>query len=122
MRKHRRWLARWGKWRIACVAVVTALAPAAVFLVVSPAATAGTVPGAPAGWTTAFSDSFDGSAGSGVDSNWTYDQGTQYNGTGCTANWGTGEVETNTDSTANVSEDGNGDLDITPVDNGGSWT
>jgi hypothetical protein len=108
------------------VGVITALAPAAVFLAVAtvtaPAASAGTVPPPPSGWTTAFSDDFSGAAGSGVDSNWTYDQGTQYSGTGCTGNWGTGEVETDTDSTANVSEDGNGDLDITPVDNGGSWT
>ncbi|MGD0063851.1 MAG: carbohydrate-binding protein [Streptosporangiaceae bacterium] len=111
--------------RTACVAVITALAPAAVFLAsaaTAPAASAGTVPPPPSGWTTAFSDGFTGAAGSGVDSNWTYDQGTQYNGTGCTANWGTGEVETNTNSTANVSEDGNGHLNITPVDSGGSWT
>jgi hypothetical protein len=113
------------KGRAACVAVITALAPAAVFLasaVTAPAASAGTVPPAPSGWTTAFSDGFSGSAGSGADSSWTYDQGTQYSGTGCTGNWGTGEVETNTNSTANVSEDGNGHLNITPVDSGGSWT
>jgi Carbohydrate binding module (family 6) len=85
-------------------------------------ASATTVPPPPSGWTTTYSDSFSGAAGSGVDSGWTYDTGTQYNGTGCTANWGTGEVETNTSSTANVSEDGDGHLNITPVDSGGSWT
>ncbi len=85
-------------------------------------ASATTVPPPPSGWTTAYSDSFSGAAGSGVDSGWTYDTGTQYTGTGCTANWGTGEVESNTSSTANVEEDGNGHLDITAVDNGGSWT
>jgi hypothetical protein len=69
-----------------------------------------------------FGDSFSGAAGSGVDSNWTYDTGTQYHGTGCAANWGTGEVESNTSSTANVSEDGSGHLNITPVNSGGSWT
>jgi hypothetical protein len=111
------------KGRTACVAVITAFAPAAVFLATSAtAASAGTVPPPPSGWTTAFSDGFTGAAGSGVDSSWTYDQGTQYSGTGCTANWGTNEVETNTNSTANVSEDGSGDLNITPVDSGGSWT
>ena len=46
----------------------------------------------------------------------------QYNGSGCAANWGTGEVERNTNSTANVSEDGSGHLNITPVNSGGSWT
>jgi Carbohydrate binding module (family 6)/Glycosyl hydrolases family 16 len=111
--------------RTAFVAVITALVPAAAFLAasaVTPAASAGTVPPPPSGWTTAFSDDFAGAAGSGVDSQWTDDQGTQYSGNGCAANWGTGEVETNTGSTSNVSLDGNGDLDITPVDNGGSWT
>ena len=49
-------------------------------------ASATTVPAPPSGWTTAFSDSFSGAAGSGADSQWTYDTGTQYNGTGCTAN------------------------------------
>jgi hypothetical protein len=107
------------------VAVITAFVPALALVasaVVAPAASAGTVPPPPSGWTTAYSDSFSGAAGSGVDSGWTYDQGTQYNGTGCTGNWGTGEVESNTNSTANVSEDGNGHLNITPVDNGGAWT
>jgi Carbohydrate binding module (family 6) len=85
-------------------------------------ASATTVPPPPSGWTTTYSDSFSGSAGSGVDSGWTYDTGTQYNGTGCTANWGTGEVETNTSSTANVAEDGSGHLNLTAVDSGGAWT
>jgi hypothetical protein len=85
-------------------------------------ASATAVPSPPPGWTTTYSDSFSGAAGSGVDSGWTYDTGTQYSGTGCTANWGTGEVETDTSSTANVAEDGNGHLNITAVDNGGSWT
>jgi hypothetical protein len=85
-------------------------------------ASATTVPPPPSGWTTTYSDSFSGAAGSGVDSGWTYDTGTQYSGTGCTANWGTGEVETDTSSTANVEEDGDGHLNITAVDNGGSWT
>src|ERR1700678_1630056 len=106
----------------AAIAVVIAVIPAAILLAVAPSATGGTVPAPPSGWTTAFSDSFSGSAGSGVDSNWTYDQGTQHNGTGCTANYGTSEVETNTDSTANVSEDGSGHLNITPVESGSSWT
>ena len=107
------------------IAVIAAVAPiAALLAVVSlPAgAQASTVPAAPAGWSTVYSDDFSGAAGTGVDSSWTYDTGTQYTGTGCTGNWGTSEVETDTDSTANVSEDGAGHLDITPVDSGGSWT
>jgi hypothetical protein len=85
-------------------------------------ASATTVPPAPTGWTTAFSDSFSGAAGSGADSQWTYDTGTQYNGSGCTGNWGTGEVESNTSATANVSQDGSGHLNITPVKSGSAWT
>ncbi|HMD94646.1 MAG TPA: carbohydrate-binding protein [Trebonia sp.] len=102
-----------------------ALGPAAVLATVigaAPSASATTVPPPPSGWTTMFSDSFSGAAGSGADSSWTYDTGTQYNGTGCTANYGTGEVESNTSSTANVSEDGSGHLNITPVKSGSSWT
>jgi len=113
------------KGRVMAVAALAALAPAAVFLTTAataPVASATTVPPPPSGWTTTYSDSFSGSAGSGVDSSWTYDQGTQYNGSGCTGNWGTGEVESETNSTANVSEDGSGHLNVTPVDNGGSWT
>ena len=111
--------------RVATLAAVLALGPAAVFAMVAvtaPAASATTVPAPPSGWTTAFSDSFSGANGSGVDSNWTHDTGTQYSGTGCTANYGTGEVESNTSSTANVSEDGAGHLNITALNSGGSWT
>jgi hypothetical protein len=124
MRKHLNGPTRRGGRRTACVAAVIALVPAAAFLAVTAAtsASATTVPGPPSGWTTAYSDSFSGAAGSGVDSGWTDDVGTQYSGTGCTGNWGTGEVESETSSTANVSEDGSGHLNITPVDSGGSWT
>ncbi len=108
---------------IAAIGAVGALLAAMVTsLAFTASSSATTVPGPPSGWTTSYSDSFSGSAGSGVDSGWTYDTGTQYNGTGCTASYGTGEVESNTSSTATVSEDGSGHLNITPVDSGGSWT
>jgi hypothetical protein len=111
--------------RVATLVAVLALGPAAVLAVVAgtaPAASATTVPAPPSGWTTAFSDSFSGASGSGADSSWTDDIGTQYSGTGCTGNFGTGEVESNTSSTANVSEDGAGHLNITAVKSGTSWT
>ena len=108
---------------IAAIGAVGALLAAMVTsLAFTASSSATTVPGPPSGWTTTYSDSFSGSAGSGVDSGWTYDTGTQYTGTGCTANYGTGEVESNTNSTANVSEDGSGHLNITAVNSGGSWT
>jgi hypothetical protein len=80
----------------------------------SPAA-ATTVPGPPSGWSTVFSDSFAGSSGSGIDSQWQYD-------TGAGSSFGTGEIETMTNSTSNVHLDGNGHLDITALDSGGAWT
>ena len=109
----------------AAIGALLALGPAAVLAAVATAAapaSATTVPAPPSGWTTAYSDSFSGASGSGVDSGWTYDTGTQYNGTGCAASWGTGEVESNTSSAANVSEDGSGHLNITAVKSGSSWT
>jgi hypothetical protein len=111
--------------RLVALAATLVLGPAAALAALAGAAVpanATTVPAPPSGWTTAFSDSFSGAAGSGADSQWTYDTGTQYNGTGCTANWGTGEVESNTSSTANVAEDGSGHLNITAVKSGSSWT
>jgi hypothetical protein len=104
------------------VPLATAATAAVVLVAGSPAASATTVPAPPAGWSTVYSDSFSGAAGSRVDSGWTYDTGTQYSGTGCAANWGTGEVESNTASTTNVAEDGSGHLNITPVNSGGAWT
>lgn len=66
-------------------------------------------------WTQIWSDEFNGSAGSGVDtSNWKYDTGTGF---------GTGEIETMTTSTSNVHQDGAGHLVITALrDGSGNWT
>ncbi|KAA2256372.1 family 16 glycosylhydrolase [Solihabitans fulvus] len=77
---------------------------------------------APAGWTQVWRDDFDGPAGSPPSTaNWLHDTGTCY--PGCPAKqWGTGEIETMTDSTANVAMDGNGHLAITPVREGDHWT
>lgn len=83
----------------------------------------GTAPGgAPAtgrpgadGWTRLLRDDFDGAAGSRPSAaTWQYDLGTCY--PGCPApQWGTGEVETMTDSTDNVRLDGRGALEIVPT-------
>ncbi|HWC82884.1 MAG TPA: glycoside hydrolase family 16 protein [Pseudonocardiaceae bacterium] len=80
------------------------------------------VPAPPTGWSTVFSDDFTGASGTGLDtSNWLYDTGTSYSGGA--ANWGTGEVETATNSTSNVYQDGNGHLVIKPIrDSSGNWT
>ncbi|MGW5255611.1 glycoside hydrolase family 16 protein [Streptomyces sp. NPDC004012] len=104
------------------VAVIgtTVLAVAAATAATLPANASAPTP--PSGWTQVFLDDFDGAAGSGVNTaNWRYDTGTSY--PGGAANWGTGEVESMTSSTNNVSLDGNGDLLITPRrDAAGNWT
>jgi beta-glucanase (GH16 family) len=102
----------------AVVAVLAAVGASVTFVLDANAA----VPGPPAGMTTVFSDDFTGAAGTGLNrSNWLYDIGTSY--PGGAANWGTGEVETMTDSTQNVYQDGNGNLVIKPIrDAAGHWT
>jgi hypothetical protein len=104
------------------VAVAAAMVPTAPALAntAAPAASAlraapDAVPGPPSGWSTVFSDDFNGSSGSGIDSQWMYD-------TGAGSSFGTGEIETMTNSTSNVHLDGNGDLDITALGSGSSWT
>ncbi|GIF10675.1 carbohydrate-binding protein [Actinoplanes teichomyceticus] len=80
------------------------------------------VPPPPSGMSLVFSDDFTGAAGTGLNrSNWLYAIGTGY--PGGAANWGTGEIETMTDSTANVYQDGGGNLVIKPIrDAAGRWT
>ncbi|MGH8918413.1 MAG: SGNH hydrolase domain-containing protein, partial [Actinomycetes bacterium] len=72
-------------------------------------------PPAADGWRELLRDDFDGPAGSRPSAaNWQYDLGTCY--PGCPApQWGTGEVETMTDSTDNVRLDGKGALEIVPT-------
>jgi beta-glucanase (GH16 family) len=72
-------------------------------------------PHAAGGWRRVWSDDFNGPAGSGVDrSVWKYDTGQGI--------FGTGEIETMTDSPDNVHLDGRGNLDITALGQGQSWT
>jgi beta-glucanase (GH16 family) len=80
------------------------------------------VPPTPSGWTLVFADDFNGAADTGVNTaDWLYDLGTGY--PGGAANWGTGEIETMTNSTANVFQDGQGHLMISPIrDAAGNWT
>src|SRR5690348_3117612 len=62
-----------------------------------------------ASFTPIWSDEFNGASGTGVDtSKWLYDTGTGYGCSGCADHWGTNEVETATDSTSNVYQDGSG--------------
>ena len=119
-RKHATW--RHPRGRLAAFAVIgpaialtAAMAPTSVAAASPAAAVPAAVPAPPAGWSTVFSDDFNGAARSGVDSQWMYD-------TGPGSNFGTGEIETMTNSTNNVYLDGNGNLDITALGSGSSWT
>jgi beta-glucanase (GH16 family) len=85
-------------------------------LVVSAARVApSAVPPPPHGWKTIFSEDFNGRAGSKVGAKWMYD-------TGPGSSFGTGEIETMTNSTKNVHLDGKGNLDITALGSGTTWT
>ncbi|GCE31742.1 hypothetical protein KDA_72260 [Dictyobacter alpinus] len=79
-------------------------------------------PARAASWTQVWNDEFSGASGTGVNgSNWLYDTGTSY--PGGAGNWGTGEIETMTNSTSNVYQDGSGHLAIKPIrDGNGNWT
>ncbi|MFJ8094237.1 glycoside hydrolase family 16 protein [Streptomyces griseofuscus] len=106
-------------------ALIAAVATFGLAAAVATAATGpadASAPAPPSGWSQVFLDDFDGAAGSSVNtSNWQFDTGTSY--PGGAGNWGTGEVESMTSSTSNVSLDGNGDLLITPRrDASGNWT
>ncbi|MEO6892494.1 MAG: malectin domain-containing carbohydrate-binding protein, partial [Ktedonobacteraceae bacterium] len=72
-------------------------------------------------WNLVWNDTFGGSAGSPPSSaNWIEDTGTS--APGGPANWGTGEVETMSNSTSNVYLDGNNHLNITALNTNGAWT
>lgn len=67
------------------------------------------------GWQQAWRANFNGPANSGVDTKvWNYETGHGV--------FGGTEIETMTSSTQNVHLDGHGDLDITAVRNGSTWT
>jgi beta-glucanase (GH16 family) len=66
-------------------------------------------------WARGWIDDFNGPAGSGVNpSVWKYNTGQGV--------FGTGEIETMTNSTSNVHLDGHGNLEITALGHGQSWT
>lgn len=97
-------------WRVLAVAFAVVIALAGIVLGVTLA-----IPGNGVHWVRVWSDSFTGPAGSGVDQrSWTYQTGHGI--------FGNGEVETMTSSPGNVHLDGRGDLDITAIGRGTSWT
>src|ERR1700743_422695 len=109
--------ARRGRRRLiaALVAVIAPVAAVTAAVTLAAPSADAAVPAPPSGWTTVLSDDFHGAANTGVSGNWIYD-------TGPGSSFGTGEIETMTNSTANVHQDGNGNLDLTAVGWGSNWT
>jgi hypothetical protein len=100
--------------------VALALGVAAAAQLVPATAAVAAVPAAPAGFTLTWSDDFNGAANTGLNTDvWRYDAGLG-------ANFGTGEVETTTTSTANVYQDGAGHLVLKALHTGtdpvAGWT
>src|SRR5829696_1289879 len=110
------------RWRALAATGATLAASAVVVTVAAAPSPAAAVPAPPAGWSLVWGDDFAGPAGARIsDTNWLYSVGTSY--PGGAPNWGTGEVETMTSDTQNVSLDGAGHLAITPRrDASGRWT
>jgi len=110
---------RRGRPLVAAAATVTA----AVTVVAAVALNAqAAVPPTPTGWSLVWADDFNGAANTLPSSaNWQIDLGHSY--PGGPGNWGTGEIQSYTNSTANLSHDGGGNLRITPLrDGAGNWT
>ena len=107
---------------LSALVLLPALVAAVAHANAAPLAAPSAVPAPPAGMTTVFSDDFTGAANTGLDtSKWLYDLGTSY--PGGAGNWGTGEVESETNSTQNVFQDGAGHLVIRPIRAAsGAWT
>ncbi|KAG2186177.1 hypothetical protein INT43_002615 [Umbelopsis isabellina] len=88
---------------------------AASFLVAFAGMARASVPAGTNGFSLFWSDDFNGAANTAPSSaNWKYDTGT--------GTFGTGEIETMTNSLNNVHLDGNGNLHIKAIGSGQSWT
>jgi len=86
----------------------------------SPTASPSTSATQPA-WSTVWNANLSGAAGTAPSAaDWIEDTGTS--SPGGPANWGTGEIETMSNSTANVHLDGNSHLNLTALDSNGAWT
>ncbi|HEY2701599.1 MAG TPA: discoidin domain-containing protein [Pseudonocardiaceae bacterium] len=108
----------WTSARRAALATGILLVVATTISTPTASAAPADVPAAPAGFTTTWSDDFNGAAGSALDTGaWRYDTGTGF---------GTGEIETMTNSTSNVYLDGSGHLVLKALHSGtdpnSGWT
>jgi hypothetical protein len=134
IRGKRAWLPRGRPNGRLAIALLTTAVAATVVSIASPTASAtptpvapkaaavapSDIPAAPAGFSTTWSDDFSGAANSPLDTGtWRYDDGPG-------SSFGTGEIETTTNSTANVFQDGNGHLVLKALHSGtdpnAGWT
>jgi len=115
---------RWAPRVRAIIAAATMVAGVSAVAIAAGVATAGpasaAIPAPPPGVTLTWSDDFTGASGTGVDTGtWKYD-------TGPGSTFGTGEIETMTNSTANVFQDGAGHLVLRALHSGtdprAGWT
>ena len=115
---------RWTSFAVAASASITSILLSVSASAQPGPATGVDVPAPPPGFRLTWKDDFNGPAGARLSpGKWIYDIGTGYGCIGCPDQWGTFEIETMTDSTDNVSLDGEGNLLITPIrDLDGNWT
>jgi beta-glucanase (GH16 family) len=100
--------------------VIGTVGVATLSAVAVPGTASAAVPAPPSGFSLTWSDDFNGASGTGVNTgNWKYD-------TGPGSSFGTGEIETMTNSTANVFQDGAGHLVLKALHSGtdprAGWT
>ena len=117
---HASWARRLRVGAGALVLAVGTITPATMTGASAGTARPADVPAPPAGFNLTWSDDFSGASGTGLDTGtWKYD-------TGPGSNFGTGEIETMTDSTSNVYQDGAGHLVLQALHDGsdprGGWT
>ncbi|WP_433219426.1 discoidin domain-containing protein [Dactylosporangium sp. CS-047395] len=127
MRTTRKWVVGVTAAATLALVAITAVANAGTNAGTSSNAAAGSsaqlaaaAPAPPAGFTLTWSDEFNGASGTGVNTGtWKYD-------TGPGSSFGTGEIETMTNSTANVFQDGAGHLVLRALHSGSDpragWT
>ena len=103
------------KRSLSVLAILSAVSMGGVAAMTAGTASAARSSGRSGGWSRVWSDNFNGPDGSGVNpSDWKYDTGQGI--------FGTGEIETMTNSPRNVRLDGRGNLVITAVGHGQTWT
>ncbi len=111
---------RMNRFRVAAVALLLTAGVAVPASASAGTAHAASVPTPPPGFSLTWSDDFSGASGSGLNTGtWKYD-------TGPGSSFGTGEIETMTNSTSNVFQDGAGHLVLRALHSGsdprGGWT